>query len=265
MLFNLLSFTPPTDTITVNLYSEKVKDTRSEIIFRDECLELWQQNADALAESKYLYCSFDNEATECKGDKYTATINLNSTPRVAINYIGRLLYTHFRGRVPAVCCNFVGGVEIWLKAEQQKNITKFHKYTLNPQHARITDGFELLVTYEGVSTVYNTPVSHLAEIQPELFSLVIVNGELAKYSKLTAEQKAQINSTYPVLSHSLAKALNLPERRELNPNKYISAYRQISEFCNSRLFTPEFQSVLQTETAGFIQVPEQKNWRSGQK
>jgi hypothetical protein len=220
MQFNLLSFTLPIDTITVNLYSEKDEETRPNIVFRDECPDVWEQNPDTLSECKHLYCSFANEATECKGDKYTATINLNDTPRFAINYIRHLIYTYFRGRVPAVCYNFVDGVEIWIKAEQQQNITKFHRYTLNPQHARITNGFELLVTYESVSTVYNTPVSKLSEIQPELFALVIAGGELAKYKRLTVEQKSQINQIYPVLNNSLAKALGISLYREPNKNKY---------------------------------------------
>ena len=173
-----------------------------------------------------------------------------------------MIYTHFRGRVSAVCYNFVDGVEIWLKAEQTKDTTQFHKFSLNPQHARITDSFELLITYEGISTAYNTPVSQLSEIQPELFSLVIANGELAKYAKLTTEQKAQVNSIYPVLSHSLAKALNLPERRELNPNKYISTYNQITVFCKNHLFTTDFQAVLNIDTNGVIQVPEQKIFKT---
>jgi len=262
MQFNLLSFKLPTDTITVNLYSEKVKNTSPNIVFKDELPALWEENADTLSECNFLYCSFANEEAECKGNKYTVTINLNDTPRIAINYVRHLIYTYFYGRVPAVCYNFVDGIEIWLKAEQQQNITKFHKFSLNPQHARITNGFELLVTYEGISTVCNTPISQLTEVQPELFSLLIVNGELAKYRKLTAEQKAQINSTYPVLSHSLAKTLNLPERRELNPNKYISTYKQISTFYKNYLFTAEFQSVLQIDINGFIQVPEQKIFKT---
>jgi hypothetical protein len=262
MQFNLLSFTLPTDTITVNLYSEKVEETRPNIVFRDECLNVWEQNPDTLSECKHLYCSFANEATECKGDKYTATINLNDTPRFAINYIRHLIYTYFSGRVPAVCYNFVDGVEIWIKAEQQQNITKFHRYTLNPQHARITNGFELLVTYESVSTVYNTSVSKLSEIQPELFSLVIAGGELAKYKRLTVEQKSQINQIYPVLNNSLAKALGISLYREPNKNKYQSTYAQISSFCNDYLFTTDFQTVLSIDTSGFIQVPEQKIFKT---
>lgn len=256
MHFNLLSFQPLTETITVNLYSEKADETHPPIIYKDECPKPWEQNADKLAECKRLFCSFANEATECKGDKYTATVNLNKSPRFAVQYFRHLLYTYFHGKVAAVSYNFVDGIEIWIKAQQQKDITQFHKYSINPQHARVTHGFELLVTYEGISTVYNTPVSKLSNIQPELFSLVIVGGQLAKYSRLTSEQKNQIDKTYPVLSHSLAKTLELPERRELNPNKYLSTYKQISTFCNDYLFTSDFQTVLNIDTSGFIPVPE---------
>ncbi|MDR1974409.1 MAG: hypothetical protein LBQ31_07005 [Bacteroidales bacterium] len=125
MQFNLLSFTLPTDTITVNLYSEKVEDTRPNIVFKDELLPLWEENADTLSECKFLYCSFANEETECKGNKYTATINLNKTPRLALNYVRHLIYTYFHGRIPAVCYNFVDGVEIWIKPSNNRKSLSF--------------------------------------------------------------------------------------------------------------------------------------------
>jgi len=58
MQFNLLSFKPPTDTITVNLYSEKAENTHPLTLYNDEYPDLWEQNADNLKEHKYLYCSF---------------------------------------------------------------------------------------------------------------------------------------------------------------------------------------------------------------
>jgi hypothetical protein len=262
MQFNLLSFKLPTDTITINLYSEKVEEPHPQVVYADKCPELWEQHANTLAKCKLLYCPFGNEETECKGDKYTVTIDLNSSPRFALHYARHLIYTYFHGRVPAVCYNFVDGVEIWIKADPKQNITKFHKFTLNPQHARITESFEFLVTYEGVSTVYNTPVSQLTQIQPELFSLVIANGELAKYRNLTTDQKAEINKVYPVLNNQLAKSLNISLYRELNPNKYISTYKQISEFCKNYLFVADFQSILQMDTNAFIQVSEQKIFKT---
>jgi hypothetical protein len=104
MQFNLLSFKLPPKTVTINLYSEKVEETRPHIVFRDELPALWEENADTLSECKFLYCSFANEQAECKGNKYTAKINLTNTPRFALNYIRHLIYTYFRGRVP---CRFL--------------------------------------------------------------------------------------------------------------------------------------------------------------
>ena len=91
MQINLLSFKPPAEAISVNLYSEKVKDTYPNIVYKNECPELWKQNADTLTECKHLYCSFANEETECKGNKYTATISLKTAPRFALQYFKHLL------------------------------------------------------------------------------------------------------------------------------------------------------------------------------
>jgi hypothetical protein len=63
MQINLLSFTLVTDTITINLYSEKVQGTHPQSLFSDECPELWEQHADILADSRKLFCSFRNEET----------------------------------------------------------------------------------------------------------------------------------------------------------------------------------------------------------
>lgn len=161
MQFNLLSFTLPTETITINLYSEKIDNTHPDIVYEDELPNLWKENANTISENKHLYCSFSNEEKECSGNKYAATINLNNTPRFALSYVRHLIYTHFYGRVSAVCYNFVGAVKIWLKSKQTKDTTQYHKVSLKPQHARITDGFELLITYEGISTAYSTPISYL--------------------------------------------------------------------------------------------------------
>jgi hypothetical protein len=89
MHFNLLSFKLPTETVTINLYSEKVEEARPNIVYRDELPALWEETAATLSECKFLYCSFTNEQAECKGNKYTAEINLTDMPRFALNYIRR--------------------------------------------------------------------------------------------------------------------------------------------------------------------------------
>lgn len=263
MQFNLISFQPKEESVTVNLYSEKVEKTHPNVVFKDECPDVWEQNAEKLSGIKVLYCSFANEENECKGDKYTATIHFANAPRFAINYFRHLIFSYFRGRVPVVSYNFVDGVEIWIEAEQLKDVTKYHRYTLNPQYARITDSFELLVTYESISTVYNTPLYKLSDIELDKDRLsVVIGGELVKYKKMTTEHKAQIETIRPVLNNPLAKALGISLYRKPDTNKYLKNFELISDLCNENLFTDDFQEVLKIDNKGFIQVPEQKIFKT---
>lgn len=68
MHFNLLSFAPTAENVQINLYKEKKRDTRPNIVFADECSDIWEQNPRSLAENRMLYCSFVNEETEYKGE-----------------------------------------------------------------------------------------------------------------------------------------------------------------------------------------------------
>lgn len=258
MHLNLLSFEPVSDTITMNFYTEKVEKKRPQIVYKDECPELWEQYPNVLDEYKSLFCSFSNEEDVCKGDKFSATINLHNAPRFALHYFRHNIYNHFLGRAAAVGVDFVDDIEVWITAPNQieANTTHYNKFSLSPQYSHVTDGFELLVSFNGVSRAYNKPVTQLSDIDPIKFSLVISDGQLLKFKRMTPEQKTNISQAFPVLSYHLAALLGVPEKRFLNPNKYLSTYKYISEFCAEYLFTPDFQSVLNINGEGFISVPE---------
>lgn len=258
MHLNLLSFEPVSDTITMNFYTEKVEKTRPQIVYKDECPELWEQYPDVIDKYKSLFCSFSNEEEVCKGDKLSATINLHNAPRFALHYFRFLMFNHFLGKAAAVGIDFVDDIEVWIKApiQPEANATLYNKFALSPQYSHVTDGFELLVSYNGASRTYNKPVTQLSHIDPVKFTLVISGGTLLKFKKMTPEQKDNVSHTYPVLNYSLAALLGVPEKRYLNPNKYLSTYKHISEFCSEQLFTSEFLSVINITGDGFIPVPD---------
>lgn len=257
MYFNVLSFEPLPETININLYTEKVEGFHPLSIYKDECSELWKNIPSTLTKYKSLFCSFSNEENECIGTKFTTEINLNKVPRVALHYFRYLLYKHFLNAADAVCNNYIDGVEVWVRAASQKDaeVNIYDKFTLNPQHARITNSFELLISYNGSSSVLNKPISQLSDIEPETFSLVIVNKELAKFHKLSTEQKQYIEETYPVLNFTLAKKVGKQKQTLLNPNKYISTLKYIQNFYKFYLSTPQFQKVLSLNANGFLSVP----------
>ncbi len=258
MHLNLLSFEPLSETISLNFYTEKVEKQYPQIVYKDECPILWKQNPELLDKLKAVFCSFANEDVECKGVKLNAEVNLNKAPRFALHYFRHLLFKHFLGRAAAVGIDFVDNIEVWFATpiQAEASTTHYNKFSLSPQFSHITDGFELLVSYNGVSRTYNKPVTKLSDVDPAKFSLVISDGLLLKFKRMTPEQKANISQTLPVLNHSLAALLSVPERRFLNPNKYLSTYKNITEFCSEYLFTTDFQSVVKIGQHEFIPVPQ---------
>ncbi len=258
MHLNLLSFDLISETLTMNFYTEKVENQHPHTIFKDECPIIWEQNTEILADKNLLFCSFDNEEAECTGVKFSAVINLYEAKRFATHYIRHILYNYFSGKVSAVSYDFVDGVEIWVKASKQINerYTEYYKFALNPQHGRITNGFELLVSFNGISRTFNTPISQLTETDSDLFSLVISKGKLVKFKKLTNDDKADIEQIFPVLNFSLNRLYNLPENRYKNYNKYKTTQTYINGFCKNNLFNEEFKNTLNIAKS-FIIVPEE--------
>lgn len=257
MQLNLLSFKSASESINLNFFTEKVEKSNAQIVFKDELPYLWDAYPDILGDSKNVFCSFTDEEGECLGNKLNADINLKSAPRFALHYFRHILYTYFLGRVSAVSYDFVDGVEVWVKAPQQPNkrYTEFHKFLLNPQYKRISNGFELLISFNGVSRALNLPITELNEIDLKLFKLVILNGELVKYKYLTPKQKQNIEKIYPVLNTPLNRVLNIAENRYINTNKYKTTLTHINSFCKQHLFTDELIALsIEKE---FIAVPEE--------
>jgi len=105
---------------------------------------------------KSLFYSLTNPA-ECKGTKYTVQIDLNSQRRIAKQIISQQLYNHFR-QTQIATFDKIDNVEVWTKNTQQptQNCTEYLRFWLIPQYAIFSDSWELVVSFNGISTVYNT-------------------------------------------------------------------------------------------------------------
>ena len=83
MQMNGFTFRPVQQVVEHALYTGKNNDTHPELVYADECPELWQQHSE-LADVKSLFYSLTNPA-ECKGTQYTAQIDLNSQRRNVVH------------------------------------------------------------------------------------------------------------------------------------------------------------------------------------
>lgn len=75
MQINFFTFRPVQQIVELALYTKKQPDSHPELVYTDECPELWQQHSE-LADVKSLSFSLINPA-ECKGTQYTVRINLS--------------------------------------------------------------------------------------------------------------------------------------------------------------------------------------------
>jgi len=121
-----------------------------------------------------LFYSLTNPA-ECKGTQYTAQINLNNQKqrRIAKHIISQQLYNHFR-QTQIATFDKIDNIEVWGKKEQQSTTgcTEYLRFSLIVQYAVFSDSWELVISSNGISTVYNKPLSAL-DLQNDHFKVVV--------------------------------------------------------------------------------------------
>lgn len=256
MVINYFTFSPVQPMIELTLYTKKHPDTHPELVYADECPQLWQQHSE-LADVKSLFYSLTNP-DECKGKQYTAQINLNHQKqrRIAKHIINQQLYNYFR-QTQIATFDKIDNVEVWVKKEQQSTTgcTEYLRFSLIPQYAIFSEGWELVVAFNGISTVYNKPLSAL-DLQTDRFK-VVVGGEVVKYKNLTPNQKQQIDKAFPKINRELVSELHITEERFHNTEKYTTTYNHINNFVRQHLLTCEFQALF-CLSGEMFNVPEER-------
>ena len=254
MLINSFTFRPVQQTVELSLYTEKHPDTHTELVYADECPELWQLHSE-LADVKNLFYSLTNPS-ECKGTQYTVQIDLNRQLRIAKHIISQQLYNYFR-KTQIATFDKIDNVEVWVKKEQQSTTgcTEYLRFSLIPQYALFSDGWELVVSFNGISTVYNKPLSEL-DLQTDHFQ-VVVGGKVVKYKYLTPNQKQHIEQAFPKINRELAAELHITEKRTLNRDKYTTTYNHINNFVHQYLLNHDFQAYFNL-SGEMLNVPEER-------
>ncbi|MDD4227586.1 MAG: Piwi domain-containing protein [Mariniphaga sp.] len=254
MQINILPFSPISETVQLDVYTEKEEEQYPLSIFPDEYPQLGEQHPE-LEDKERLFFSLNNPELECKGDKYLIEINLNQQIRIAKHYFNHKIYNYFKKKEIAGF-DYINNVEVWIKDSEQNNneTTQYLRFSLAPKFKNLTQGWELLVAFNGYSVVYNQAIDTL-DIRTESFR-VIADGEVIKHKHLTPLQKQNISQIYPVINHSLANELNLSEHREKVKNKYLPTYRKITYFAKQYLLSDDFQQIIKFNADKFIPVPE---------
>ena len=98
----------------------------------------------------WLYTDF----APAKENAIIISVNLNECKYFAQHYYRHLIRTHFKGVADIMRKNFTNEIEVWFHNTKASS-TKFkvyNQFTLKVQHNRVTEGPELVVSFDGTQS-----------------------------------------------------------------------------------------------------------------
>ena len=238
---NILPFSHPVTDKNFGFFKEK-KDGYAPLNRWEFPLSLWETYEDDLQDQKRLY----TDSSTIEGSDYTATVDLSKSTNFATHYYKYLIQQHFANIADVVSRDFVGDIELWFhdtESDTQEYKT-YQIFTIRVQIGRITNGPELILSYDGTSKVFVKSLLQLNDFPTEYFNRVIYNKRIYKYENLSPDIKNDLDQVYPILNNSLKTYLGIPFDIPSRENKYKPYRKRITEFFETYLKTEEFRAII---------------------
>jgi len=245
-VINILPFPYPEKE---KLFGFKLEKTNGEFPLRkfEIPLELWHKHKVDLENIDCLYSDFIS-TEDCK---YITKVDLTKSLFFSKHYYNFLMHEHFKDIADVIYPNFINRNEIWFESRQKSTADYwlYFKFTLHVQVALLSKSPELVVAFDGTSSVLKKSILDLAKvnISTKLVKTVIYNNRIYKYKKeyLPPQAKNNLDKVFPVLNLNLSKALNITlPKRDKSVNKYTHYFRVINILLKKHLETPEFKKII---------------------
>ena len=197
----------------------------------------------------WLYTDF----AEPKQNAILISVNLTQCKYFAQHYYRHLIRNHFKAVADIMRKNFTNEIEVWFhnKTASSSKFKVYNQFTLKVQHNRVTEGPELVVSFDGTTKVLNKSIAEIHNFKTELYNWINCNGELNRWKYLTDEQKLNHEKNYPVVSNTLKPhfdiAFDVPDFK----NRYPKYFTLLNDFYNNYLNTDTFRAILPLSADGF--------------
>nr|MBK9649748.1 hypothetical protein [Bacteroidota bacterium] len=203
-------------------------------------------------EGNWLYTDF----LPAKENAIPLNIDLTKCTRFAQHYYRHLIRQYFIGVADVWRNNFTNEVEVWILNPKAGSDTYkvYNQFTLKVQHSRITEGPELVLSYDGKTKVYNTSLKDMVNFETDNYNWINCDGELHRYKYLPDRHKLNLDKLFPVLSNRLKPHLGIAFDIPDFSNRYPRYRKTLQEFYDTFLNTEAFKNIIPISPDGFYKA-----------
>lgn len=226
-------------------------------------IELWDKHRDALSEHQYIYTDFTCEGAD---KDWIVPVDISKSRRFGLHYIRNKVRQYFESKDKLILStDMIKDIILCVKLIKQElpEVTQYCQYSLRIQDSRVSDDFEMVVSYNGVTHIYNKPLSTMGSLNDAKYiSRVVIGNKIYSYRKDYQIICNHIWEAYPVITNDLKRELHLEYnsqhstkkefRKGMKGNKYIrqNAYEDLLR--TRYLNTKEFKSYVGLRTDDFL-------------
>ncbi len=206
--------------------------------------------------TEFIYTSFK---TQREGFK-SLSIDFQSENQDFLKrvYNDTINYYFKKRKNQLVKTNFIKDNQVWVhsKKHSTEKIDVYEKFTLKIQFETVSNLPELVLSYDGKSSIYKTSVADLIhDISPSKFGLVLYKNGLHKFDHLSERGVSDFENVFPLLNLDLKKALTLPIEAPPRDNRYIKYLDQLNNFVKAFINNDAFKSLVPISSSSFLSVP----------
>ena len=252
LIINILPFPHPVKEKEFAFYNEQ-KDGFSPI-HKDDLKGLIDDyiSEEDLSQIDWFYSDFKPPVNGAQFVK----VDLEKSIFFANNYYRHLIRNYFKRVADIIHLNFTNEIEVCFKAEQQPDskFTIYNQFTLKIQQQRITDGPELILSYDGTTKVLNRSLKDLINFPTENLNWINCDGELHRYEFMPPHFKQDLSKLFPVVSNKLKPHFGIIFDKPTFANRYPKYKNILEDFNKAYLNILVFRITIPTSTIGFFLV-----------
>lgn len=201
---------------------------------------------------------FEKKINESGEEQNVFVTNWAYTSSILKRHYTSQIHTYFKNKGYTVHSNFVMDTEVWLPSEIQDTAgiyKTFDRISLKIQFKTVSSSLELLVTFQGKSKIFKTPISKLfEEIPMNSFKRVIYEKGIFKLDRLPDAGKREFEKVYPIWNFAIRDALNQETEAPDRSNKFKKFKIIIDKFYENHVKNQDFNTLIPITSNGFIQI-----------